>query len=74
MSATEHPPEIAYSWPAVIFALTFVAIFFSRPLAFACLVGAFVACPIRDALLDHYWPPNDKGWNERRPPGEGVSR
>ena len=49
-------PELAYSWPAVVFALTFPALFVSKILALVFLFGAFVCCPIRDAILDRFWP------------------
>lgn len=49
-------PELAYSWPVVVLVLTFPALFVSKDLALGCLVGAFVCCPIRDAILDRFWP------------------
>ena len=53
---TKWAPGIAYYWPAIVFFLTFPAIFVSKPLAWVCLVGAFVCCPIRDAIIARWWP------------------
>jgi hypothetical protein len=56
VSPRQRPPEIAYSWPAIVFVLTFPALFVSKALAWVFLLGAFVCCPIRDAILDRFWP------------------
>jgi hypothetical protein len=59
-SHTDEPrkwaPELAYSWPVLVFLAFFPLMFFSPDAALGCLLGAFVCCPIRDAILDRFWP------------------
>jgi hypothetical protein len=72
--SVDRPPELAYSWPALIFAAALVDIVALciwsgdtlRLVGIALLGFAFACCPLRDWLLNRYYPPDETGWNRPR--------
>ena len=55
MSRRTKPPEIAYSWPMIPLVATLGVLSFSQIAAYCCIAGAFLCCPIRDAILKRWW-------------------
>lgn len=47
----KEPSELAYSWPAIPFALSIPMVFVNKPLAWVLLVGSFVPC----CLIRDWW-------------------
>ena len=63
-SELKWAPELAYSWPFLLLIAMFPfltlwcfwSIEWARWTAAGLLAGCFACCPIRDALLNRFWP------------------